>query len=88
MATTRKPWTRHKIMDSALKQLAAAVNREDGSLYPGVGYGAPSSRQSLIARGLVDQIERRPSCGYKGTYDVAINDVGRKALAEARREGW
>ena len=87
MATTRKPWTRHKIMDSALKQLAAAVNREDGSLYPGVGYGAPSSRAALLARGLVEDIDQ-PSTEYGHCFDTVITDAGRDALAEARREGW
>ena len=86
--TNKRPWTRHKIMDNELFQLVAAARRDDGSLYPGIGLDAASSRQSLIARGMVDQIERRPSCGYKGTYDVAINEAGREALAEARREGW
>ena len=86
MATTRKPWTRHKIKDSALKQLAAAANREDGSLYPGIGYGAPSSRAALMARGLAEEVER-PSKTY-GQLDTIITEAGRKALAEARQEGW
>ena len=86
MATNRKPWTRHKIMDSALKQLAAAVNREDGSLYPGVGYGAPASRGALLARGLAEDVER-PSKTYSG-HDTVITEAGREALAEARAEGW
>jgi len=88
MSTNRKPWTRHKIRDSALKQLAAAVNREDGSLYPGIGYGAPSSRAALVARGLAKDIEI-PSKAYGGrTGDTVITEAGRAALAEARQEGW
>jgi hypothetical protein len=87
MATNKRPWTRHKIRDSALRQLAAAVNRPDGSLYPGIGYGAPSSRSALMARGLAEEITR-PSNQYRGTHDVVITPLGELALIEARAEGW
>lgn len=87
MATSKKPWTRHKIKDSALKQLAAAANRGDGSLYPGIGYGAPSSRSALVSRGLAEYI-KRPSNQYGGNEDCMITHAGREALADARREGW
>ena len=87
MATNRKPWTRHKIKDSALKQLAAAANREDGSLYPGKGHGAASSRQALRSRGLAEYIQR-PSNEYRGTKDCVITPAGELALIEARAEGW
>ena len=84
---TRK-YTEHRISNSALKQLAAAANREDGSLYPGIGHGAAASRGALIARGLAEGIERRPSCGYHGHYDVVITSAGKEALRWARRDGW
>ncbi len=88
MATSKKPWTRHKIKDSALKQLAAAINRPDGSLYPGIGYGAPSSRAALLARGLAEEVDKPIRCGYTGGLNIIITEAGREALAEARQEGW
>lgn len=102
MATRKKPYTRHKITDSALKQLAAAVNREDGSLYPGIGAGAPASRGALVKRGLAKEVyidagtepcsycqSNRYDCWHNGgRYDTQITEAGREALADARREGW
>ncbi len=96
-----RSWTEHKIRDSSLKQLAAAVNRADGSLYPGVGYGAPSSRAALISRGLAEEIYIKTGdpCAYcqvneyncwhsGGHHNTVITAAGREALAEARVEGW
>ncbi len=80
-------WTEHNLTESMLKQLAAAVNREDGSLLPGIGNGAPSSRAALFARGLADNAVYE-STAYPGHRDDRINDAGRKALEDARREGW
>ena len=86
--TNKKPWTRHKITDAALKQLAAAALRDDGSLYPGKGHGAPASRMALRNRGLIEDKEQ-PCKAYGGLqWDEVINDAGREALAEARQEGW
>jgi hypothetical protein len=92
MATTKKPWTRHKIKDSALKQLAAAANRPTGSLYPGIGYGAPSSRAALIARGLAVDVkiesDGRGPYSSGNVWDCRITEEGRQALEEARAAGW
>jgi hypothetical protein len=82
-----KSWTEHNLTESMLKQLAAAANREDGSLYPGIGYGAPSSRAALFLRGLA--VNAAGDCKeYPGCRDDRINDTGRKALEDARKEGW
>ena len=86
--TTKRPWTRHKIKDSALKQLAAAANREDGSLYPGIGRGAPASRMALRDRGLIEDKEQPCKTYNNMDWDTVINEAGREALAEARAEGW
>lgn len=88
MSTNMRPWTRHKIRNSALKQLSAAVNREDGSLFPGVGHGAASSRAALLARGLAEEVEQEMPRGYVGNSNIVITEAGREALAEARQEGW
>lgn len=81
-----RTWTEHNLTESMLKQLAAAVNRADGSLYPGIGNGAPSSRCALAARGMVMPMERRNT--YGNPWDIIITQAGRDTLAAARREGW
>jgi hypothetical protein len=91
--TSKHPYTRHKIRDSALKQLAAAVNRPDGSLYPGIGYGAPASRAALVSRGLAEDVisnRHRADGAYSSSdvHDCLITDEGREALEQARKEGW
>ncbi len=82
-----KTWTEHNLTESMLKQLAAAVIRDDGSLYPGIGHGASSSRAALFIRGLADNAVYECKA-YPGCRDDRINDAGRKALEDARREGW
>jgi hypothetical protein len=83
----KKFWTEHNLTESMLKQLAAAVIRDDGSLYPGIGNGAPSSRCALTARGLAMPMERRNKA-YGNPWDIIITQAGRDALATARKEGW
>ncbi len=89
-----KKYTKHEITESALKQLGAAVNRENGSLLPGIGTGAPSSRSALINRGLAEDIKREckayPGCSdsYGTKWDTIITAAGREALDQARQEGW
>jgi len=81
-----RTWTEHKLTDSMLKQLAAASNRENGSLYPGIGYGAPSSRAALFVRGLANNAAGECKA-YPGHRDDRINDTGRKALEDTRMFG-
>ncbi len=83
----KKFWTEHNLTESMLKQLAAAVNRADGSLYPGIGNGAPSSRCALAARGMVMPMDRKNKA-YGNDWDIIITQAGRDTLAAARREGW
>lgn len=82
-----RKYTKHGITESALKQLQAAANRPDGSLYPGVGYGAPASRHALVMRELAEYI-KRPSQTYASSKDCVITPAGELALIQARAEGW
>jgi len=82
-----KYWTEHNLTDSMLKQLAAAVTRADGSLYPGIGMGAASSRCSLAGRGMIMPMDRRNKA-YGNPWDIIITQLGRDTLAAARKEGW
>lgn len=90
----KRTWTEHKLTDNMLKQLAAAVSRDDGNLHPGVGYGAPSGRSALDARGLVETVvigEDPATFDWakpRKNYGTFITAAGREAFAQARKEGW
>ena len=89
-----KKWTRHELTNSMLKQLAAANNRGNLSLYPGVGYGAPSSRAALVRRGLAEEIciEIEPPYNEwakpRKIFDTRATPLGELALVAARAAGW
>lgn len=72
----RKTWTVHNLTEAQLKQLSAANNRVDGSMYPGRGNGAGLAREALFRKGLA-----APTLGV-------IRYEGVKALEAAREEGW
>ncbi len=88
----KRKYTQYGITESALKQLQAADNRPDGSLYPGIGYGAPASRGALISRGLAEdviaKVERLSDYSSRSLHDTIITEAGRDALTQARAEGW
>ncbi len=90
----KRTWTEHKLTDNMLKQLAGAISRDDGSMYPGIGYGAPSGRSALETRGLCETIviSEDPATYHwakpRKNYGTYITAAGREAFAQAREEGW
>ncbi len=84
--TSKKPWTRHKITDAALKRLAC--------LQANIDHHHGTSMAALKFKRLAeDGDEYTETIGYGYTRTMhrpccRITDAGREALAEARQEGW
>ena len=85
--TNKRPWTRHKITDAALKRLAC--------LHANIDHHHGTSMAALKFKGLAEDgdehTETIGSHGFTRTIHLPccrITEAGREALAEARREGW
>ena len=88
---SRRTWTEHRLTDGMLRQLCVAMSNDRGSVHPGVGKNAGSSRSALKRRGLIRETTTdytSPTGRSWPIYDDVITPTGREALAAARAEGW
>lgn len=69
-----KTWTRHKLSEPMCKRLA--------KMAAGFASGAGNSLIALERRGMVEESNRN----YPYSYN--LTELGEKAIAEARREGF
>lgn len=80
---TRRTWTEHKLTDAQLRRLSAICKPDGGGPKHGM------ARLALERKGLVIAVDH--GSGFLPVYkrwQYVATDAGRKALEQARREGW